>query len=347
MPALPRHFMVRDISQYLADTYGMSPEEAYAFNNLEIFYWLQGTLPNSREKLAVIAQIPLAAWSMIEHRVMHTWALGADGHFHHLKIQKMRESERDKALKRQEHARRAAMARWHPEERRPEGEIPANTTDARASIEHETNVTTSLAGSPSRALPLLDPLIKSNTMRAREDDQAPIPTGQRRQHRSVIKAKPSKSGTRARREAADDLTPIRGRASLMAALRVYRKRGSGAHSDGKNKPAGKDTRFESCRREIFAMWARLNLQGPNCTWQTLDINALDKVLREHVDLTLDQFKSCIKNVEISIHAGEISRTKSPRSWLPRVVEFLTGPLDRYYAPLTKARERVRAPVRQL
>lgn len=356
MPPLPRHYMIRDISQYLADTVGMSPLEAFAFNNLEIAYWLMGALPNNPERLAFIAQIPLDAWPMHEHRVMHAFVLCLDGHLHHHRARKLRDEDRAKSLKRTEHARRAAMFRWHREEMEKEGEIQAKIEHARASIEHETNnVTTSLAGSPSRALPFLDPFVKGTDLGAREDNPAAPAAGAELggwklvvdgQHRSVIKAKPWKSGIRARREAGEDLTPIKGRASVLAALRTRRKVVSSGRSEGKNKPPATDARFELFKGKIFEMWEQVNPHGPSCTWQEKDREALATVLREHLDLTAHQFDSCVGNVAESIREKEISPTAAPRCWLDRIVEYLSCPLDRYRKPLRKPGERSKAPPRQ-
>ena len=352
MPALPRHYMLRDISQYLTDTHGMSPLEAFAFNNLEIAYWLMGYLPNDPERLAFIAQIPL---SMLGARVLHAFSLGIDGHLHNVKAQKLRDDERSKALKRQEHARRAAMCRWHPEEKNQGGEIPAKDVHARASIEHETMLHLPLTGSPSRALPLLDPLItKSTNLRAREAPAInPTPAASQPawsmavdgQHRSVIKAKPQKSGIRARREAGEDGKAHPGvvRVSTVGALR--RKQASSKPSKGKIEAPGTGTRFERFRREIFKLWELVNEGGPQCTWQEQDKNALASILGEHPDLTVEQFRQCLGNVQESMREGELSPTVAPRCWLVRVVEYLSCPLDRFNRPIYKP-PRLKTPPRQ-
>ncbi len=310
-----------------------------------------GYLPNDPEKLAFIAQIPE---SMLGARVMHAFALGIDGHFHYVKAQKLREDERSKALKRQEHARRAAMCRWHPEEKNQRGEIPAKGEHARASIEHETMLHLPLAGSPSRALPLLDPLSKSTTLRAREAPATNPPPPPPRpgwamavdgQHRSVIKAKPRKSGIRARQGAGEDGKGHPRVVSVSTATGMRRKQASSKPSKGKIESSGTGSRFERFKREIFKLWELVNEGGPQCTWQEQDKDALASTLGEHPDLTVEQFRQCLGNVQESMREGELSPTAAPRSWLVRIIEYLQCPLDRYHRPIYKP-PRLKTPPRQ-
>lgn len=287
---------------------------------------------------------------------MQAFILGADGNFHYQSASRLRDDEQSKVLKRKEKARRAAMARWHRKEFEAEGQKISENSDAQASSKHETNVTSPLTGSPSRALPLLEPLSKSTKSRTREDGQGQpdLPLGPRGwryaihgQHGSVTKAKPPKSPRRAFGKGREDREAHRGGASVSIRPKLRQKAGFRGRSDPPKAAGGEDRRFGAFEREVFAMWRQVNPTGPGCTWRASDQESLRNLLREHPDLSIEQFQSCLGNVRASIREGELSPTAAPKCWLGRVVEYLQCPLDRYGKPIRKPVERVRAAPRQL
>jgi uncharacterized protein YdaU (DUF1376 family) len=103
-------------------------------------------------------------------------------------------------------------------------------------------------------------------------------------------------------------------------------------SKRKEKPSGKpvgDSRHGLFREQIDRCWKHYTGQDA-APWNGSEGKALSELLAAKPDLTLEDFRKCLKNRGDS--PSEV-QTERPRQWLPNILRFLGGPLDRYGKPL--------------
>jgi len=103
-------------------------------------------------------------------------------------------------------------------------------------------------------------------------------------------------------------------------------------SKSKEKPSGKpeaDFRHHRFHEQIDRYWKHKTGED-KAPWDGSEGKALSQLLAAKPDLTIDQFRVMLK------HRGDSPaevQTERPRQWLPNILRFAGGPLDRYGKPL--------------
>ncbi len=102
------------------------------------------------------------------------------------------------------------------------------------------------------------------------------------------------------------------------------------------KPSGKpeaDPRHHVFHEQIDRYWKHKTGEE-KAPWDGSEGKALSALLAAKPDLTLEQFRVALK------HRGDSPdevQTERPRQWLPNILRFAGGPLDRYGKPLQPAK----------
>jgi hypothetical protein len=125
--------------------------------------------------------------------------------------------------------------------------------------------------------------------------------------------------------------------------RTVRKRSPGRSADTRTdtetytetkerKPSGKpgtESRHKAFHDQIDRYWKHKTGEE-KAPWDGSEGKALSALLAAKPDLTIEDFRRCLK------HRGDSPdevQTERPRQWLPNVLRFTGGPLDRYGKPL--------------
>jgi uncharacterized protein YdaU (DUF1376 family) len=100
----------------------------------------------------------------------------------------------------------------------------------------------------------------------------------------------------------------------------------------KQKPSGKpgaESRHQAFHEQVDRYWKHKTGEE-KALWDGSEGKALSALLAAKPDLTIEQFRVCLK------HRGDSPdelQTERPRQWLPNILRFAGGPLDRYGKPL--------------
>lgn len=100
----------------------------------------------------------------------------------------------------------------------------------------------------------------------------------------------------------------------------------------KEKPSGKpvgDSRHGLFREQIDRYWKHYTGQA-SAPWNGSEGKALSELLAAKPDLTLEDFRKCLKNRG---DTPSVVQTDRPRLWIPNILRYLNGPLDRFNAPV--------------
>lgn len=100
----------------------------------------------------------------------------------------------------------------------------------------------------------------------------------------------------------------------------------------RQKPSGKpggESRHGLFHEQINRYWKHKNGEEL-ALWDGSEGKALSALLAAKPDLTIEDFRRCLKHRGDS--PGEV-QTERPRQWLPNILRFAGGPLDRYGKPL--------------
>lgn len=98
------------------------------------------------------------------------------------------------------------------------------------------------------------------------------------------------------------------------------------------KPSGKpgtDLRHKAFHEQIDRYWKHKTAEE-KAPWDGSEGKALSALLAAKPDLTIEDFRRCLK------HRGDSPdevQTERPRQWLPNILRFTQGPLDRYGKPM--------------
>ena len=112
-----------------------------------------------------------------------------------------------------------------------------------------------------------------------------------------------------------------------ATITIPIDRKSGKRKRAKDTTAA-DPRFKECVDCIFGCYRAINERDPR--WGPADIGQLQLLLRQNPKLSKDEFDYCLINYSAS--TGQ-NFAAPPASFLPRLLLFQNGPLDRFGKPL--------------
>lgn len=103
---------------------------------------------------------------------------------------------------------------------------------------------------------------------------------------------------------------------------------NGAHQRNRRASAGE------MKAEILAYWAAQNPESPQCPWGAAADRAVDALRAGNVELSIEQFKGLLQARAAS---EGINPAALPHKWLRDLMQWSSGPLDRYKHPLRTAR----------
>lgn len=98
------------------------------------------------------------------------------------------------------------------------------------------------------------------------------------------------------------------------------------------RPAKKDPRRNVVMGDILSYWAGQNPDRPKFTFRLADVRALDDLLEQNPEMTVEEFRRCLVNRAHS----EVNPRALPQKWLRSILEFGASPLA-YGKPLARSR----------
>ncbi|HET6220199.1 MAG TPA: DUF1376 domain-containing protein [Acidobacteriaceae bacterium] len=333
-------FMPLYIGRYLQDTTELDGAESGFYLHLLMHIWTTGPLPNDDRKLAQIAKTTPDAWSIASASVKHRLFLGSDGMLHQRGAERIKAEWVEKRLKAHEKAQLAANTRW-----KKYREQKANKNDA---------------PSIARAMPY------NGKVQVQKQKQTPPTPPQLRQggpdapHTGVLQAsarrtsRPAAAGAPGGRSAAmlgGKVKQIKGETARNAPRTRPNRQVEGIHpknvgdggaiphlsvAPGAKKvvqPQKTDPRERAFQEEIFAYWRGQNPEHPDCPWGEAEWRALRALLIKVADLSLGQLRTALRNRA----ASGIPPGVFPGKWLRNILDYSSGPLDRFHKPLRSSR----------
>jgi len=88
-----------------------------------------------------------------------------------------------------------------------------------------------------------------------------------------------------------------------------------------------DSRFTPFREEIELYW-KIKNPGVEMPWDGSEAKRLNELLKASPGLTLNGLRKMLANRERS----DVAQSRRPREWIANVVDYASGPLDRYGKP---------------
>jgi len=91
---------------------------------------------------------------------------------------------------------------------------------------------------------------------------------------------------------------------------------------------GADARHAALRDFIGQQWLRANRDKPAAPWNGRSGMVLKRLLGDNPRWTLFQLRQCV----IHRFASDCNQSEEPAQWLPRLLSYAAGPLDRFNKP---------------
>jgi uncharacterized protein YdaU (DUF1376 family) len=318
------------IGDYLADTSHLTTEEHGAYLLLMFHYWRRGPLPNVPRSLSAIAKLPADRWAEVWTMLSSFFQVGEDGLLHHKRI----DIEMERAAARTRRGTDGAANRWGEPGDGNKAKRSERLAAARQKGTHSIDEWKCLLNACGNACLKCDKvaeLVKDHIVPIYKGGSDGIDNIQPLCRACNASKGPDETDYRPSGWKNACQTPAK-----MPAQRLLNDWSSQSQSQKDKKPSGKpeaDPRHKQFHEQIDRYWKHKTGEE-KAPWDGSEGKALSALLAAKPDLTLEQFRIALK------HRGDSPdevQTERPRQWLPNILRFAGGPLDRYGKPLQSAK----------